>query len=119
MTRLAKDVAIHVMTADTHGTMAKEVDGGLPCRLMIIPENSQDRAKLVSIEQFDPQRVAAVGNDRNDCQMLERAAPGIAIVGREGASGLALMAADLDCTDITGAIDLLLAPKRLQTTLRN
>lgn len=118
LSQLAPDLQIHVLTADTHGTVAKETEA-LPCRLAIIPPDNQDQAKLGYIEQIDTRRVAAVGNGRNDCLMLRRAALGIAIVGGEGASGRALMAADLVCTGITGALDLLLAPKRLQATLRN
>ena len=118
LARLAPDLQIHVLTADTHDTVANESEA-LPCRLAIIPPDNQDQAKLAYIEQLDPQRVAAIGNGRNDCLMLGRAALGIAIVGGEGASGRALVAADLVCTDIAGALDLLLAPKRLQATLRN
>lgn len=118
LARLAPDLQIHVLTADTHGTVANETEA-LPCRLAIIPQDNQDQAKLAYIEQLDPQRVAAIGNGRNDSLMLGRAALGIAIVGGEGASGRALVAADLVCTDIAAALDLLLVPKRLQATLRN
>lgn len=118
LARLAPDLQIHVLTADTHGTAAKETES-LPCLLAVIPPDNQDLAKLGYIEHIGPQRVVAVGNGRNDCLMLERATLGIAIVGGEGASSRALAAADLVCTDIAGALDLLLTPKRLQATLRN
>ncbi|KAB2891017.1 MAG: ATPase P [Desulfobulbaceae bacterium] len=118
LARLAPDLQIHILTADTHGTAARETEG-LPCLLAVIPPNNQDLAKLDYIEHIGPQRVAAIGNGRNDCLMLERAVLSIAIVGEEGASGRALAAADLVSTDIAGALDLLLSPKRLQATLRN
>ena len=117
LARLASDLQVHVLTANTHGTAAKETEG-LPCLLAVIPPDNQDQAKLGYLEHIGPQRVVAIGNGRNDCLMLGRAALGIAIVGGEGASGRALMAADLVCTDIAGALDLLLSPKRLQATLR-
>lgn len=42
----------------------------------------------------------------------------IAIVGGEGCAADALAAADVVCTDVHDAIDLLLTPMRLVATLR-
>ena len=116
--RLAEFLEIHVLTADTHGTVKEKVRG-FPCRLAVIGPDAQDQAKLAYIERLDSRLVAAIGNGRNDWLMLERAALGIAVVGGEGASSRALMAADLVCTGITDGLDVLLLPRRLQATLRN
>ncbi len=118
LTRLAEYLEIHVLTADTHGTVKEEVRG-LPCRLAVIGPGTQDQAKLAYIEQLGPLLVVAVGNGRNDCLMLERAALGIAVVGGEGASSRVLLAADLVCTGIADGLDMLLTPRHLQATLRN
>ncbi|MDP3478761.1 MAG: hypothetical protein Q8R88_03260 [Desulfoprunum sp.] len=116
--KLAGLLQIHVITADTHGTVAEKL-AGLPCSLSIIPAEEQDMAKLHAISTLDPQRVIAIGNGRNDRLMLQGAALGIGLLGSEGACTAALLAADLLCTDIRDALDLLLQPKRLQATLRN
>lgn len=115
---LCRLLQIHVVTADTHGTVAGKLTG-LPCSLSIIPATGQEQAKLNYISVFGPQKVVGIGNGRNDRLMLQAAALGIGIIQTEGACTAALLAADLLCTDILDALDLLLHPKRLQATLRN
>jgi len=61
----------------------------------------------------------AVGNGRNDTLMLAAAALGIGVVLAEGAATVALQSADIVCTGILPALDLLLHPLRLAATLRN
>ena len=61
----------------------------------------------------------AIGNGRNDILMLKEALLGIGIVQMEGASTAIFGAADLLCTSIINALNLLLHPTRLQATLRN
>jgi soluble P-type ATPase len=51
--------------------------------------------------------------------MLEAAALGIAVVHIEGMATEAALASDLLVTSIHDALDLLLAPKRLISTLRS
>ena len=118
LANLAGMLEIHVITADTHGTVAEKLKS-LPCRLSIIPAEEQDRAKLAYISGLGVQGVVAIGNGRNDNLMLAEASLGILIVGTEGASCAALRNADLLCTGIHDALDLLSHPKRLQATLRN
>jgi soluble P-type ATPase len=60
-----------------------------------------------------------MGNGRIDVPMLTLARLGIAVVLAEGAAGAALLAADVVCTDIRDALDLLLLPGRLVATLRS
>jgi soluble P-type ATPase len=50
--------------------------------------------------------------------MIQSAAIGIAVMGREGLSQEALQAADLVVPSILDALDLLLNPRRLVATLR-
>jgi soluble P-type ATPase len=60
----------------------------------------------------------AAGNGNNDRLMLEYSVLGVAILGPEGCTADTLRSADLVCTSITDALDLLLHPKRLVATLR-
>jgi soluble P-type ATPase len=103
-----------VLTADTFGK-AREALAGLPVEMHFI---STGRDKLTFTEELGPEHVAAVGNGRNDVDMVARARVGIAVVGPEGASGALVAAADVAVRDITDALDLLLNPLRLVATMR-
>jgi soluble P-type ATPase len=115
---LAEQAEIHVVTADTFGVAARELNG-LPCSLAILPAGGQVEAKAAFVRKLGATRVAAFGNGRNDQGMLETAAIGIALVLDEGASTQTLASADVVCTSIESALDLFLDPKRLVATLRS
>lgn len=115
---LAELLDIYIVTADTHGTVAGKVDG-LPTKLFIIGEQEQDLAKKKFVEELGSDTTSAIGNGRNDSLMLRQAALGIGVIQAEGASTAILGAADIVCTRISDALDLLLYPDRLRATLRN
>ncbi len=115
---LAADLAIHVITADTFGLAAENL-AGLPAKLIIAPPAGQDAAKLDYVTSLGCENVVAIGNGRNDRRMLAEAALGIAVVQREGASVETLRGADVVCTSIVDALDLLREPRRLTATLRS
>ncbi len=108
---------IHVVTADTFGLAAAELKD-LPCRLKILPKENQAEAKREYIKGLGAEKVAAIGNGRNDRLMLESAALGIALVQAEGAATATVSKADVVCTRASEALDLFLHPKRLTATLR-
>lgn len=115
---LSENFEIHVVTADTFGLAAKELDN-IPVLLKILDKNNQAEAKQNHIQNFDSNRVIAIGNGRNDRLMLKEAALGIAILQEEGASTESIFAADLVCKSINEALDLLRNPKRLIASLRD
>jgi soluble P-type ATPase len=115
--RLAGRLQIHVLTADTFGRAAESL-ADLPCELSTLPPGEQDRGKLERVQALGPDRCVCVGNGRNDALMLEAAALGLCVVLQEGASATTLAAADVVCTSITAALDLLEHPLRLVATLR-
>jgi len=115
---LAPHLQIHVITADTHGTVEAKI-AGLPCALALIGPDRQDQAKLDYITGLGPQSCACIGNGRNDAAMLGAAALGIAVIGPEGAAAAVVAAADVVVTTIADALDLVLKPLRLVATLRN
>jgi soluble P-type ATPase len=117
LVRLATQVQLHVVTADTFGQAQSNL-AGLPCKTVILPVENQAQAKLAYIEALGRERVAAIGNGRNDRLMLASAALGIAVIQGEGAAFETLSAADLFMPDILLALDALLFPKRLIATLR-
>ncbi|WP_028571041.1 HAD family hydrolase [Desulfonatronum lacustre] len=114
---LSRHLDIHVLTADTFGSV-REALGTLPCDLLIIPSQNQAQAKADHLRAFDPTLSAAMGNGRNDALMLREAALGIALLQEEGAAAHTLAAADVVCSSILDALDLLRHPLRLAATLR-
>jgi soluble P-type ATPase len=64
-------------------------------------------------------KTVAVGNGRNDRLMLQESALGIAVILNEGAAMQTLLCADVVCTDIVAALQLLIHPLRLTATLRS
>jgi soluble P-type ATPase len=114
---LSESVEIHVVTADTFGIAAAELDA-FPVELEILPPGGQDEAKLAFIRGLGAETCFCVGNGRNDALMLREAAIGVCLIQGEGASAATLAAADIVCLTVIDALELLLHPKRLTATLR-
>jgi P-type E1-E2 ATPase len=115
--KLAKDLKIYVVTADTFGKV-KAALKDTPCEVTILPEGDQDKAKLDFVKSLGEDRVVAFGNGRNDALMLEAAALGVAVLLNEGMARETLFAANIIVPSIIDALDLLLNPLRLKATLR-
>lgn len=116
--RVARVLQVHIVTGDTFGT-ARRALRGLPCKVVILDERAQDRAKRRYVLRLGAAKTACIGNGRNDRSMLRAARLGIAVVQREGASTGALAAADLVLPSVQDALDLFLHPVRLKATLRS
>lgn len=115
---LSKDLEVHVLTADTFGTV-KEQLAQTECRLSVIPKGDQAQAKRAYVRDLGNEHCACVGNGRNDSLMLKESVLGIAVMQAEGAAAEAVMAADVAVSSILDALDLLLQPLRLTATLRS
>lgn len=114
---LAADLRIHVVTADTHGSAARELQG-LPVSVEVLGAGHQTAAKRAFAERLGPEGVVAVGNGRNDRALLEVARVGIAVVQQEGAAAATVASADVIVPTILDALALLRHPRRLVATLR-
>lgn len=112
--RLAQDLELHLVTADTLGT-ARQLADELRVKIEIVSSGA-DKAGFV--ERLGAERAVAIGNGRNDGPMLGLAALGIAVVGPEGAAASAVVSANLVCRSILEALDLLLDRRALAATLR-
>ena len=116
--KLASDLQIHVLTADTFGKARTALEG-VPCDLAILPADDQAGGKQRFVEELGVAATVAIGNGRNDRLMLEASALGIAVIQHEGAAGVTLASADIVCPDILSALELLSNPLRLTATLRS
>lgn len=111
---LTQGLDVRIATADTFGA-AEAISTGLGIGVETI-RDGRDKERLVLT--LGAERTAAIGNGRNDVPMLRAARLAIAVIGPEGAAGQALAAADVVCTSITDALDLLLDERVLRATLR-
>jgi len=114
---LSNTLQIHVLTADTFGNVESELSG-LPVTLSILPLDNQDQGKLEYVQKLGSAGTVCIGNGRNDRLMLKDAGLGVALIQGEGACAETLLSADVVCTDILSALQLLIHPKRLAATLR-
>ena len=115
---LSKSLSIHILTADTFGSVQKEMTC-IPCEVVVIGIENKSQAKADYVRQLGLQKTVTVGNGRNDALMLKEAVLGIAVIQEEGATVETLMAADIVTRSILDALDLLLHALRLTATLRS
>lgn len=118
LTDLAETVTVHVLTADTGGTVAQELEG-LPCRLHIITSGNEAEQKEAYIQALGADTVVAMGNGANDRLMLKTARLGIAVLEGEGTAASAILHADLVVRSMYDALGLLMVPQRIVATLRS
>ena len=117
LAELSQKLTIHVITADTFGSVKKALKD-IDLKLAVIPLDRQDAAKLAFVEKIGCENTVSMGNGSNDRLMLKASALGVAIVSGEGAAFETLASADVVCTDIRSALSLLSNPLRLIATLR-
>jgi len=112
---LRERCAIHLVSADTFGTLATlAADLGVDAVRI-----SSGEDKRAFVEARGAGRCCGVlGNGRNDELALRAAALGIVVLGPEGASPRSLLAADVVCASVTDALDLLADPQALAATIR-
>lgn len=116
LSALSSMFSIFVITADTFGTVTKQVDS--IARVKILTSGDHRAEKRQFIDQLGAESVVAMGNGRNDVAMIKGASLGIAVGQGEGVAVEAILAADILCNDIAVALDLFQFPDRLKATLR-
>lgn len=112
---LSKDAEIHVITADTNGTVTRQCRG-LPVSVQILRSDDHTGEKGEFIRGLDG--AISIGNGANDASMFSEADLAIGITGREGCATSTLLKSDLIIENINDGLDLLLNPNRLIATLR-
>lgn len=114
--RLLPHVSIHVLTADTYGTVEAQC-GPLGLKVEKFPREGAARCKKAVVEKLD--NVCAIGNGYNDIPMFDEAELAIAVLEEEGMCASLLLHADVLVKSIADGLDLLLKPDRLRATLRS
>jgi len=118
LNQLSEQLEIFVLTADTFGTVEKEL-AGVNCQVSVIQQEEQDKQKEQFVTSLGKENVVAIGNGLNDALMLTSAELGIVLLQAEGAAVKTMLSADVVCRHITDALELLTNPLRLKATLRN
>ena len=114
---LKSTLAIHLLSADTHGGLAAiGTELGVPA--VRLQPGGEVEQKASYVRELGATSVVAVGNGANDLGLLREAAVSIAVLGPEGLAASLLAQADVLVASPIEALDLLLHPKRLVATLR-
>lgn len=115
--QLAEQLMIHIITADTGGTVQQELSR-IPCRLHIIKPGDEARQKVEYLRSIGSEHAICFGNGANDSLMLKEAKVGVAVLEGEGAATAAIINSDIVCRSIFDAFGLLMVPQRMVATLR-
>jgi P-type E1-E2 ATPase len=118
LARLRQHLEVHLLTADTHGTLDQVRQQLAVKATRLDGSGSGAEQKAAFVQALGADGVAAIGNGVNDTLMLRAAALGIVVLGPEGLATSALREADLVVARIEDGLDLLLQPRRLSATLR-
>ena len=114
---LRDDLAIHLLTADTHGLQAT-IDQQLGLSATRISPGDESVQKSDYVRRLGSEHVVAIGQGANDAGMLETARLGICVMSVEGVAKETLFASDLVAPTILDALELLEKPRRIVASLR-
>lgn len=114
--QLAQKYNVFVITSDTQGTAAKELEG-LPLSLKIFDNSNAGECKRRIVEELGC-GCACIGNGKNDILMFKEATLSIAVLETEGLYAPLLSETDMLTKSSEDALDLLLDEKRLISGLR-
>jgi soluble P-type ATPase len=114
---LSEYIMFYVVTADTYGTVEKELTGA-NCQLIKLSSSNEYQNKLDVLMHLGEKNTVCIGNGYNDRAILKQAVLGIAIIQQEGAAMQTLLAADMVCNNILDALSCLSDPNKIIATLR-
>ncbi|RKJ78252.1 MULTISPECIES: HAD family hydrolase [unclassified Pyramidobacter] len=110
-------VGVHVLTADTYGTVRAQCEP-LGVEVHAFPRAGAGACKKEIVAGLRG-GVACFGNGFNDIPMFDLAALSVAVLEGEGFCAALLPHADVLVRTAAEGLDLLLKPDRLRATLRN
>ncbi|MEO6833785.1 MAG: hypothetical protein ABI378_14185 [Chitinophagaceae bacterium] len=116
--KISEKLQIHILTANTFGTASEELID-IPCKLVLLPEKNQCFEKGKYTRELSKDSIISIGNGRNDKEMFQNSAIRIIVIQTEGAAIDTLNSADIVCSNILDALDLIDNPLRLTATLRS
>ncbi len=115
--QISRQFDVYVITADTFGTVKEQLKE-FKLEVIVLSSNDHTKEKAEFIKSIGAQNTIAFGNGNNDKAMLQAASVGIAVIGDEGCSIEAMMAADMTVRNIINGMEIMLDPNRLKASLR-
>jgi soluble P-type ATPase len=115
--QLTQQFNVYIVTADTFGTVQERFNK-TDIEVYIIDQETGTVAKAKFIQKIGAEQTIALGNGNNDCQMLEKSAIGISVLGAEGLSVKTLKSSDLLINDVLDFFEMIEQPKKLIASLR-
>ena len=116
MRSLKELVNIHVLTADTYGTVRAQCDP-IGVHVETFPRAGAAECKLEIVQRLGS-HVMCVGNGFNDVLMFDAADLSVAVLEKEGTYAGLIAHADIVTRSIVDAFDLLIRTDRMRATLR-
>jgi soluble P-type ATPase len=116
--RISEKYSVYILTADTYGTVERELEGiGVAIHKISPQKEAEQKQKFV--DELGWEETIAVGNGANDVLMLRQAILGICVIEKEGACSQAIANSDIVVQEMKSSFALLENPKRIVATLRN
>ncbi len=115
---LSKRTQIYILTKEQKEHV-EEILKKVKAEIIYLMEGKSSQQKLDLLRQLGAARTVAIGNGVDDAPMIEEAALGICIMGKEGTFSEAMKKADVVFMNILDALDFLLKPLRQKATLGN
>jgi len=116
--KLAQKVTVILLTADTYGTIEKEM-GKTGIKIQKISSPGEVEEKEDFIKKLGEEQTIAIGNGENDRLMLKRAILGICVVDKEGTSSKAVTNSDIVVYGRETVFELIDNPQRIIASLRS
>lgn len=115
--KLAEIVDVYILTADTYGSVEKEMVN-LPVKVEVIKGENELVEKRDFARELGANITMAIGNGYNDQLLFREVKISIVVMGCEACATILFNIADLVASDIYDALGLLINPTRLRSSLR-
>lgn len=115
--QLKELVNIHVLTADTYGSVRKQCEP-LGIDVKTFPQEGAAACKKEIVKSLSGEKVC-IGNGFNDIEMFDVANLSVAVINTEGMYAKLIAHADVFTISIQDALNLFLKSDRLKATLRS
>jgi len=113
---LSKRTKIYILTKGEKEVVEENLRR-VKAEIVYLMEGATSQQKLDLLRQLGPTRTVAIGNGVDDVPMIEEAALGICVMGKEGSSTQAMVKADVVVSNALDALDFLFKPLRQKATL--
>jgi len=113
---LSKRLKIFILTQAPREVVEKALRR-TEAEVIYLKEGDASREKLDLLRHLGTDRTVAIGNGFDDASLIEEAALGICVIGKEGTATEAIEKADVVVLNVLDGLDFILKPLRQKATL--